>query len=65
MIVRKNMAELEKMRAAGLLVWKILDTLRHMVKEGITTYDLEIRNGEVYVKQPITKKEVVPPPKAA
>ena len=28
MIVRKNMAELEKMRAAGLLVWKILDTLK-------------------------------------
>ena len=27
MIVRKNMAELEKMRAAGLLVWKILDKL--------------------------------------
>ena len=27
MIVRKNMAELEKMRAAGLLVWKILDEL--------------------------------------
>ena len=41
MIVRKNMAELEKMRAAGLLVWKILDTLRNMVKEGVTTYDLE------------------------
>ena len=28
MIVRKNMAELEKMRAAGLLVWKILDKLK-------------------------------------
>jgi methionyl aminopeptidase len=42
MIVRKNMAELEKMRAAGLLVWKILNTLRGMVKEGVTTYDLEI-----------------------
>jgi methionyl aminopeptidase len=42
MIVRKNMAELEKMRAAGLLVWKILDTLRNMVGEGVTTYDLEV-----------------------
>jgi methionyl aminopeptidase len=42
MIVRKNMAELEKMRAAGLLVWKILDTLRNMVAEGVTTYDLEM-----------------------
>jgi methionine aminopeptidase len=31
MIVRKNMAELEKMRAAGLLVWKILDALKKMV----------------------------------
>jgi methionyl aminopeptidase len=41
MIVRKNMSELEKMRAAGLLVWKILDTLRNMVKEGVTTYELE------------------------
>src|SRR5579863_9778577 len=42
MIVRKNMAELEKMRASGLLVWKILDTLKNMVAEGITTYDLEV-----------------------
>jgi len=42
MIVRKNMAELEKMRAAGLLVWKILDTLRQMVREGVSTYDLEV-----------------------
>src|SRR5258706_4403808 len=42
MIVRKNMAELEKMRAAGLLVWKVLDTLKKMVVEGVTTYDLEV-----------------------
>src|SRR5579871_2819435 len=42
MIVRKNMAELEKMRASGLLVWKILDTLKNMVSEGVTTYDLEV-----------------------
>jgi methionyl aminopeptidase len=42
MIVRKNLAELEKMRAAGLLVWTILDTLRKMVKEGVTTYELEL-----------------------
>ena len=42
MIVRKNMAELEKMRAAGMLVWKILDALRQMVKEGVSTYDLEV-----------------------
>jgi methionyl aminopeptidase len=41
MIVRKNMAELEKMRASGLLVWKILDTLKKMVGEGVTTFELE------------------------
>jgi methionyl aminopeptidase len=42
MIVRKSLAELEKMRAAGLVVWKILDTLKNMVAEGVTTYDLEV-----------------------
>jgi methionyl aminopeptidase len=42
MIVRKNMAELEKMRAAGLLVWKVLDALKKMVGEGVTTYELEV-----------------------
>jgi methionyl aminopeptidase len=42
MIVRKNMAELEKMRCSGLLVWKILEQLRGMVKEGVSTYDLEV-----------------------
>src|SRR5215472_347168 len=41
MIVRKNMAELEKMRAAGLLVWKILEALKGIVAEGVTTYELE------------------------
>src|ERR1700692_3971276 len=39
--MRKNMAELEKMRASGMLVWKILDTLKKMVKEGVTTFELE------------------------
>jgi len=42
MIVRKSMAELEKMRAAGLLVWKILEKLKSMVAEGVSTYDLEV-----------------------
>jgi methionyl aminopeptidase len=42
MIVRKNMAELEKMRAAGMLVWNVLDALKKMVAEGVTTYDLEV-----------------------
>src|ERR1700754_4642379 len=42
MIIRKNMAELEKMRAAGLLVWKILEQLRGMVAEGVSTHDLDV-----------------------
>jgi methionyl aminopeptidase len=41
MIIRKNQSELEKMRAAGLLVWKILGELSQMVEEGITTQELE------------------------
>ncbi|HLH39369.1 MAG TPA: type I methionyl aminopeptidase [Bryobacteraceae bacterium] len=36
------MAELEKMRAAGLLVWQILNKLKGMVQEGVTTYELEV-----------------------
>jgi methionyl aminopeptidase len=42
MIVRKSPAELEKMRRAGLLVWKILEELRGMVRPGVTTLDLEV-----------------------
>jgi methionyl aminopeptidase len=42
MIVRKTAAELEKMRASGLLVWRILQKLKEMVKEGISTMDLEV-----------------------
>jgi methionyl aminopeptidase len=41
MIVRKNQTELEKMRAAGLLVYEVLQTLRGMVREGVSTYELE------------------------
>jgi methionyl aminopeptidase len=41
MIVRKSPGELEKMRAAGLLVYRILNELKGMVKEGVTTQDLE------------------------
>jgi methionyl aminopeptidase len=41
MIVRKTAAELEKMRQSGLLVWTILEELRTLVREGITTQDLE------------------------
>lgn len=42
MIVRKTSAELEKMRASGLLVWRILQKLKEMVAEGVSTMDLEI-----------------------
>lgn len=42
MIVRKTAAELEKMRQSGLLVWKVLQELRSMVAEGVTTQDLEV-----------------------
>jgi methionyl aminopeptidase len=41
MIIRKTAVELEKMRASGLLVWKILQELAGMVEEGVSTLDLE------------------------
>jgi len=41
MIVRKTAAELEKMRRAGLLVWRILQKLQAMAAPGVTTLDLE------------------------
>jgi methionyl aminopeptidase len=41
MIVRKTAAELEKMRRSGLLVWRILQKLKEMAAEGVTTLDLE------------------------
>jgi methionyl aminopeptidase len=41
MIIRKTAAEIEKMRRSGLLVWEILGKLREMVREGVTTLDLE------------------------
>jgi methionyl aminopeptidase len=42
MIVRKTAAELEKMRRSGLLVWRVLEELAGMVREGISTQDLEM-----------------------
>jgi methionyl aminopeptidase len=42
MITRKSPSELEKMRKSGLLVYRILQELAAMVKEGITTQDLEV-----------------------
>jgi methionyl aminopeptidase len=42
MIVRRSAAELEKMRRSGLLVFEILQGLKAMVVEGITTQELEV-----------------------
>jgi methionyl aminopeptidase len=41
MIVRKSPEDLEKMRRSGMVVWKVLSELEVMVKEGVTTLDLE------------------------
>jgi len=40
-IICKSSAELEKMHRAGLIVWKVLDELRRMVRPGLTTMDFE------------------------
>ncbi len=41
MIVRRSTVELEKLRRSGLLVYRILQDLKDMVTEGVTTQDLE------------------------
>jgi methionyl aminopeptidase len=41
MIIRKSPSEIEKMRASGMLVWRILDEIRKVVEPGVTTMDLE------------------------
>ena len=41
MIIRKSPAELEKMRVSGQLVYSILQTVKNMVEEGVTTMELE------------------------
>ena len=41
MIIRKSPSELEKMRASGMLVSRILGELTKMVEPGISTLDLE------------------------
>jgi len=41
MIVRRSPVELDKLRRSGLLVYQILQDLKGMVGEGITTQDLE------------------------
>ena len=41
MIVRRSPAELAKLRRSGLLVYEILQKLKEMAVEGVTTQDLE------------------------
>jgi methionyl aminopeptidase len=41
-IVRRSSVELEKLRRSGLLVYQILQDLKAMVAEGVTTHDLEV-----------------------
>jgi methionyl aminopeptidase len=41
MIIRKSKAEVEKMRAAGLIVARVLERLSAMVEPGVTTRDLD------------------------
>ncbi len=47
MIIRKSPSELEKMRASGMLVWRILDEVRKVVEPGVTTMDLEKAAGKM------------------
>ena len=42
MIVRRSTVELEKLRRSGMLVYRILQDLKEMVKEGVSTQDLEV-----------------------
>jgi len=42
MVVRKTQSELEKMRAAGLLVYEVLKAIEAMTVEGVTTLELEV-----------------------
>jgi methionyl aminopeptidase len=41
-INRRSAVELDKLRTSGLLVYRILETLKGIVAEGVTTQDLEI-----------------------
>ncbi len=42
MIVRRSTVELEKLRKSGLLVYRILEDLKRLAVEGVTTQDLEL-----------------------
>ncbi len=46
-IVLKSKSEVDKMRAANLVVCSVLDAIEAMVKPGITTWDLEARAREM------------------
>ena len=46
-IVLKSKSELEKMRAANVVVCTVLDEIERMVKPGVTTWDLEARAREM------------------
>jgi methionyl aminopeptidase len=52
LIVRKTAAELEKMRRSGLLVWQILQKLKEMAVEGVSTMDLEV-TAEKMCRRPV------------
>ena len=57
MIIGKSKRELEKMRAAGQLVGKVLQTLRDMVEPGITTMELN-RVAEKMIRAAVDRKDV-------
>jgi len=49
-IILKSPAELQKMRASGLLVHRLLQELRAMVKPGVSTLDLE-HHAEKFIQR--------------
>src|SRR4029453_17717140 len=49
MIIRKSKAEIERMRASGLIVAQGLERLQEMVEPGITTRDLDFEADRMIV----------------
>src|SRR4029453_3970593 len=49
MIIRKSKAEIERMRASGLIVAQVLERLQEMVEPGITTRDLDFEAEQMIV----------------
>jgi methionyl aminopeptidase len=49
-IVRRSQIELEKLRRSGLLVYDILQKLKEMVAEGVTTQELELAAEKMIVE---------------